>query len=105
VGDTPIAGGGLFADNRLGATACTGWGEGILRFGLARTTAELLRHMSAQDAAWMAVRGLEDRVGGRGGVIVVSRDGSIGFAYNTPRMAVAYVDAEMSDPWVVGPGP
>jgi len=104
VGDTPVAGAGLFADNRCGAAACTGWGEGILRFGLARTAVELLRAANAQDAAWLSVRGMEDRVKGRGGVVVLSRDGSIGFAFNTPRMAVAYRDGEMGCPFVIGEG-
>src|SRR5262249_59243732 len=90
VGDTPIAGAGLWADNRAGAAACTGWGEGILRVGLARTAVSYLRDASAQDAAYMAVREMESRVDGRAGVILLSRDGSLGFAFNTPRMAVAF---------------
>jgi isoaspartyl peptidase/L-asparaginase-like protein (Ntn-hydrolase superfamily) len=45
---------------------------------------------------------MDDRIQGRAGVIVLSRDGSIGFAFNTPRMAVAYMDAEMIDPFVNG---
>ena len=32
-----------------------------------------------------------NKVKGRGGVIVLNRDGEIGFAYNTPRMAYAYI--------------
>jgi beta-aspartyl-peptidase (threonine type) len=104
VGDTAVPGAGLFADNRCGAAACTGWGEGILRFGLARTCVELLRSVNAQDSAWLGIRGLEDRVRGRGGVVVVSRDGSIGFAFNTPRMALAYVDGEMGRPFLLGEG-
>jgi L-asparaginase / beta-aspartyl-peptidase len=102
IGDTPIPGAGLWADNRWGGAACTGWGEGILRVGLARTAVSNLRDSAAQDAAWLAVREMDDRVQGRAGVIVLSRDGSIGFAFNTPRMAVAYMDEEMVDPFVNG---
>jgi beta-aspartyl-peptidase (threonine type) len=102
VGDTPVPGAGLFADNRVGGAACTGWGESILRVGLARNAVQSLRDAAAQDAAWLSVRGLEDRVGGRGGVVVLSRDGSIGFAFNTPRMAVAYMDGELVTPFVGG---
>jgi beta-aspartyl-peptidase (threonine type) len=102
VGDTPIPGAGLYADNRVGGAACTGWGEAILRVGLARNAVLALRDAAAQDAAWLAIRGLEDRVGGRGGVVVLSRDGSIGFAFNTPRMAVAYMDGELAAPFVAG---
>jgi beta-aspartyl-peptidase (threonine type) len=102
IGDTPIPGAGLWADNRWGGAACTGWGEGILRIGLARGAVANLRESAAQDAAWLAVREMDDRIQGRGGVIVLSRDGSIGFAFNTPRMAVAYMDAEMMDPFANG---
>ncbi len=105
IGDTPVPGAGLWADNRAGGAACTGWGEGILRYGLARVAVGNLRGATAQDAAWLAVRDFEDRVGGRGGVVVLSKDGSIGFAFNTPRMAVAYMDAEMADPFVGGEPP
>ena len=104
IGDTPIPGAGLYADNRLGGAACTGWGEGILRIGLARNAVSHLRDSAAQDAAWLAVREMDDRIQGKGGVIVLSRDGSIGFAFNTPRMAVGYMDAEIVEPWVIGNG-
>lgn len=104
VGDTPIPGAGLYADNRVGGAACTGWGEGILRIGLARNAVNHLREASAQDAAWLTVRELEDRLQGRGGVILLGRDGSIGFGFNTPRMAVAYMDGELADPWSIASG-
>jgi beta-aspartyl-peptidase (threonine type) len=100
VGDAPIPQCGYYADLRLGAVACTGWGESILRVGLARRAAEFAREHGAQDAAWLAIRELEDRVGGRGGLILVGRDGSMGWAFNTPHMALAYQDAEMADPVV-----
>jgi beta-aspartyl-peptidase (threonine type) len=100
VGDAPIPQCGYYADIRLGAVACTGWGESILRVGLARRAAEFARDHGAQDAAWLAIRELEDRVGGRGGLILVGRDGSMGWAFNTPHMALAYIDGEMADPVV-----
>lgn len=100
IGDTPIPGAGLYADNRMGGAACTGWGEGILRIGLARNAVANLRDAAAQDSAWLAIRELDDRIQGRGGVIVLSRDGSIGYAFNTPRMAVAFMDGELGEPRV-----
>jgi beta-aspartyl-peptidase (threonine type) len=102
VGDSPIAGAGLYADNRVGAATATGVGEAILRVGLSRNAVLGLPDASAQDAAWLAVRSFEDRVGGRGGVIVLSRDGSIGYAFNTPRMAVAFMDGELAAPCISG---
>lgn len=105
IGDTPIPGAGLYADNRLGAAACTGWGEGILRMGLARTTVNHLREAAAQDACWLAIREMDDRVQGKAGVIALSRDGSIGYAFNTPRMAIAYMDTELEEPKAHGAAP
>ncbi len=40
VGDTPIIGCGLYADNLMGAAACTGWGEQIMKTVLAKTTVD-----------------------------------------------------------------
>jgi len=37
---------------------------------------------------------MENDIGGLGGVIVISREGDLGFAYNTPRMAYAWVDMD-----------
>jgi beta-aspartyl-peptidase (threonine type) len=36
IGDTPMIGGGNYADARYGAAACTGWGEMTIRAGTAR---------------------------------------------------------------------
>lgn len=102
MGDTAIPGCGYFADNLAGGAAVTGWGEPILRMGLARRVGDLLRENNAADAAWLAIQELEKRFGGKGGVIVIGRDGSIGFSFNTPQMAVAYMDGEMLTPVISG---
>jgi beta-aspartyl-peptidase (threonine type) len=46
--------------------------------------------LTAQAAAEAAVDVLAKRTGGYGGLIVISRDGLVGFAHNTPYMAHAY---------------
>ncbi len=103
IGDTPIPGAGFHADDLAAGAACTGFGEALLRMGLARHASELTREHTAQDAAWLAIRELESRYEGKGGVILIARNGSIGFAFNTPKMAVAYMDRECEAP-VVGGG-
>ncbi len=91
VGDVPIIGSGLYADNLKGAAASTGHGESIIRVVLAKSTVDMLGlGLSAQAAAEAAVDLLR-RVDGYGGVITLDRRGRVGYAYNTPRMAVAYV--------------
>lgn len=90
VGDSPVIGAGLYAKDRAGAVCGTGQGEGFMRTVLAHlATVELEHGMSAQQVAEGAVAYLERRVGGSGGLILVSADGSVAAAYNTPYLAWA----------------
>ena len=101
VGDSPLIGCGVYADNRVGGAACTGWGEGITRVVLAKTVLDLLeRGGSVQAAAARAIQLLQDRVEGRGGVILVDSRGDVGYACNTDAMAHAYLKEGMSEPIV-----
>jgi len=102
VGDTPIPGAGYYADDLSGGAAVTGWGEPILRMGLARRAVELARENNAQDATWLAMEELQKRYEGRGGIVLIARDGSIGYSFNTPFMPLAYMDAELEMPFVGG---
>lgn len=98
VGDTPIVGCGLYADNTLGAAACTGWGEQIIRTVLAKTTVDHIALLgSARDAARVAIAYFKHRVGGLGGVICISPDGQIGFAHSTPYLAHAYRNSNTTE--------
>lgn len=91
VGDAPLPGIGYCADDRLGGVACTGWGEHILRVGLAmRALQGLERGQTAQDAATAAVAFLLERVQGRGGLVLLDREGRVGVAHSTACLAHAY---------------
>ncbi|PDW01000.1 isoaspartyl peptidase/L-asparaginase family protein [Candidatus Viridilinea mediisalina] len=92
IGDTPLIGCGLYADGRVGAAVCTGWGEAITRVAMARRAIELLeRGLPPQSAAEVAVRTLGRAVpGGNGGCIILTPQARIGLAWNTQRMAYAY---------------
>ncbi len=101
VGDSPLVGSGLYADDRLGAATSTGWGEGIIRVLMARRAVEFLGSgVPAPEAARRAIGFLEMRTDGRGGIIITSPDGSLGFAFNTPHMAHAHLTDGMSEPSV-----
>jgi beta-aspartyl-peptidase (threonine type) len=101
VGDSPIVGCGLYADDRLGAASSTGWGEGIVRITMARRAVDFLGSGSpAPEAARRAIGLLEIRPEDHGGIIVIAPDGNLGFAYNTPHMAHAYLTDGMSEPAV-----
>lgn len=43
VGDSPIIGAGLFIDNEVGAVACTGLGEAVIRTGASTVVMEMMR--------------------------------------------------------------
>jgi L-asparaginase / beta-aspartyl-peptidase len=91
VGDAPLPGIGYSADDRLGGVACTGWGEHILRVGLAmRAMQGLERGLSAQDAASAAVALLLERVQGRAGLVLLDCSGRVGLAHSTECLAHAY---------------
>lgn len=102
VGDSPLIGCGVYADNSLGGAACTGWGESITRVVLARTALEFVRNGNpAPEAAKLAIRLLRDKVDGRGGVVLIDPQGEVGFAFSTEALAHGYLMEGMQDP-VVG---
>jgi L-asparaginase / beta-aspartyl-peptidase len=97
VGDTPIIGCGLYADNLLGAAVCTGWGEQIMKTVLAKTAVDQIALLGdAHTAADVAIAYFQKRLGGLGGVIALSPAGQVGLAHSTPFMAHAYRTSDMA---------
>ncbi|MBU7018033.1 MAG: isoaspartyl peptidase/L-asparaginase [Theionarchaea archaeon] len=98
IGDSPILGAGTYATETC-AVSCTGWGEAIMKAGMAKKVADFIDEgESPQDAAEKSVDILRKRFSGYGGVIVVTIEGDYGIAYNTPRMARCVYTAEMDVP-------
>eukprot|EP00940_MAST-03C_sp_MAST-3C-sp2_P001400 g1400.t1 len=94
VGDSPIVGSGGYADDDLGAISCTGHGESILRFGLALRTLhsmEIQKSDSPDTVASETLKEMKRRLGGHGGLICIRKDGRVGLAHTTKRMAWARV--------------
>ncbi|KFU84513.1 L-asparaginase, partial [Chaetura pelagica] len=93
VGDTACIGSGGYADNHSGATSTTGHGESIMKVVLARL---ILHHMeqgmSPEMAADAALDYMKTRVGGLGGVIVVSNSGEWAARFSTKQMSWATVE-------------
>lgn len=91
VGDSPLIGAGLYADNQTGGCSTTGWGESIMKVLLAKTATDLIgAGLDPMAAARQAIDILARRVGGLGGCILLDGAGRVGLAFNTPRMAYAY---------------
>ena len=88
VGDSPIIGAGTFADDAHGAASTTGHGEAFIRTVFA---ARVIEHPERAAADLERMTAL---TGGRGGVIVVDREGRASWARNTETMTFAVVHDE-----------
>ncbi|MEL7487170.1 MAG: isoaspartyl peptidase/L-asparaginase [Pseudomonadota bacterium] len=91
VGDTPLIGAGTWADEFV-AASCTGLGEYFILAGGAQDLASRVRYQGAelQQAANELIKDVA-RLGGNGGVIAVSREAEIAFAWNSDGMKRAGV--------------
>jgi L-asparaginase / beta-aspartyl-peptidase len=94
VGDTPIVGAGVFADNDTCAVSATGYGEQFLRTVLAKTISDLVlyRGMDATDAAKAGIEYLVAKVNGDGGVIVIDRAGRCAAAQSTSGLIRGWIE-------------
>ena len=87
IGDSPVIGAGNYADNRACAVSATGAGEFFIRLGVAHEICARMRMLNedAKTAADHVIKEL-GLMGGTGGVIVTSPDGTASFSFNTPGM-------------------
>ena len=87
IGDSPLIGAGIYADNRFCAVSATGTGEYFIRASVARAICDLMRlsGMGAQEAADNLMAEVAE-LGGSGGVIVVSNTGETTYSFNTSGM-------------------
>ena len=86
VGDTPLIGSGSWADEHV-AASCTGLGEYFILAGGAQDVASRVRYQGSdlQQATAGLIKDVA-RLGGDGGVIAVSREGDVAFAWNSDGM-------------------
>ncbi len=99
VGDSPLIGCGTYADNTVGGVSTTGWGEAMIKVVMAKTVINLMEWNCSdpQTAATKGIQILKEKADGFGGVIVLNSKGEFGIAFNTPRMARAYMNSEMNE--------
>jgi beta-aspartyl-peptidase (threonine type) len=91
VGDTPIIGAGVYAENSTGTVSCTGKGEYIIRLSVAKEICMNLKKMSPHVAARLSLKRLF-KMGGNAGVIVINRKGQFTILHSTRYMASGYVN-------------
>lgn len=94
VGDSPIIGSGVFADNETCAVSTTGYGEDFMRTVLAKTISDFmeLRGGDAGAAVQYGIDYLRRKVKGRGGVIVVDRFGNCAADFTTKKMIHGWIE-------------
>lgn len=94
VGDSPIVGAGVYADNETCAVSATGYGEDFMRTVIAKTISDFI-YMKGLDAAGATKAGIEyltRKVRGRGGVIVIDKDGNCSSAFTTKKMIHGWIE-------------
>ncbi|MFZ8846750.1 MAG: isoaspartyl peptidase/L-asparaginase family protein [Candidatus Hydrothermia bacterium] len=90
VGDTPLIGAGIYANEVCGASA-TGIGEGIIRVNLSSFVCYLVKiGISVENAVKSAIDYLTQKVNLPAGIIALDNYGNVGFYHNTKYMPVAY---------------
>ena len=88
VGDSSLIGCGCYADDHSAAVSLTGWGEPIMKLVLGKWAVDRVAVGAPPEmAAQAAIDYLYTRLGGHGGIILLDRQGRVGVAHNTPRMA------------------
>jgi beta-aspartyl-peptidase (threonine type) len=91
VGDSPIVGAGVYADNRAGGIAMTGDGECIIRIGAAKEISlGLARRRAPGSVAAQTLRRMRQRTRGTGGALVLDADGRFALAHTTDYLLGAY---------------
>jgi beta-aspartyl-peptidase (threonine type) len=100
VGDSPLPGAGLFADNHIGAVSLSGDGESIARLTLASCIMGRINEDGPERAIAAAIEQLPGVGGeeGDGGAIAIAKDGRLGWGHNSPHFAVAMITNEMNEP-------
>ena len=85
VGDTPLIGSGVYADDALGAAACTGRGEDILRLCLAKEVCMNMKSRSAEEASELSFKRASS-LGFQAGILALDRKGRWSITHTTAHM-------------------
>jgi beta-aspartyl-peptidase (threonine type) len=94
VGDSPIIGAGVYADNETCAVSATGYGEDFMRTVIAKTIADhvYLQGLDAARATEAGIAYLTRKVRGRGGVIVIDHAGRCASGFTTKKMIHGWIE-------------
>src|SRR6266480_6827784 len=93
IGDTPIIGGGTYANNATCAVSGTGDGEFFIMATAAHDVSALMeyRRKTVEEASLGVIDKIA-KLGGTGGMIAIDKSGKIALPFNTSGMYRGYVD-------------
>ncbi len=95
VGDTPLIGCGVYADNESGAVSMTGLGESIIRVAVAKEISDLLASgVSPVLSANRVLRKVSNRIRGAAGVLALAPDGRFAIRHSTPHMVAGFIGSD-----------
>ncbi len=94
VGDSPIIGAGVYADNETCAVSATGYGEEFMRTVISKTICDFayMKSMDAEQATKAGIEYLKNKVNGRGGVIVIDNEGNCASGFTTKKMIHGWIE-------------
>jgi len=88
IGDSPLIGAGTYANNKTCGVSCTGVGEYFIRTLAAHEVSNLIQYKnnSAKEAIKEVIHNQIGELGGKGGMIVLDKNGNIAWDFNTNGM-------------------
>jgi beta-aspartyl-peptidase (threonine type) len=91
VGDSPLIGCGLYADNTCGGVSMTGKGKSIIKLALAKhILMDMKQGNSPHMATRKALRELVQRIQGEAGALVLAPDGRFSIQHTTRWMSAGF---------------
>lgn len=94
VGDSPLIGAGVYADNETCAVSATGFGEDFMRTVISKTISDFMymKGLDTEAATRAGIEYLSRKVQGRGGVIVIGNDGKCSSGFTTKKMIHGWIE-------------
>jgi beta-aspartyl-peptidase (threonine type) len=93
IGDTPLVGAGVYANDKSCAVSATGTGEHFIRACVAHDIHARMSYggASLESAASATIHGNLTEIGGEGGVIAIDKNGSLALTFNSRGMYRGWV--------------
>jgi beta-aspartyl-peptidase (threonine type) len=91
IGDSPVIGAGTYADNNTCAVSATGHGEYFIRYNVTYDISAQMKYLNQNvvTASTDVINEL-NKIGGKGGVICIDKNGNISMPFNTSGMFRGY---------------